>query len=220
MAKGDRKRSNTTSKREKATSKISREDATPVMQNEAYIAKEWIDQSNAYGKLKKQFMDIDFMYQTLVTKRKQIQKGEIEVSKTSPIYVKLIGESLCPLTDKKKVLEDIDGQLKSLKLQRDGVKGQLLHRRDEYIESALRLTRFLVERYGKYSSKDISAPKYGTGVRSKVEKKASKKDEETLFEAEFDKIMNDAETQAKFIEANEKAKKDNAKKSKSKKKGK
>lgn len=211
MAKGDRNRSNNKSKRKKATSKISREDAKPVMQNEAYIAKEWIDQSNAFGKLQKQFQDIDFMYQTLTMKRKQIQKGEIEVSKTSPIYVKLIGESLCPLTDKKKVLEDIDQQIKSLKLQRDGVKGQLLHRRDEYIESALRLTRFLVERYGKYSSTEIGAPKYGTGVRSKEEKKASKKDEQKLFEAEFNDIMKDAETQAKFIEATEKAKKDNKK---------
>jgi len=180
MTKGDRKRTNG-GNRDKATGHIDRSDATPLQQNEAYLFKELIDQSNVYGKLIKQFEDVEFMYQNLNWKRKQIQKGEIEVSKTSPIYVTLVGNSLIPLTDKKQVLKDIDEQLKGLKMQRDGIKGQMIHRRDEYVEAALRLKTFLDGRYGKYTTKSISSGLNETGVRVKEGKDKIKKTEETLF---------------------------------------
>jgi hypothetical protein len=205
----NRKRANKVSPREKATSKISRDDAMPLQQNEAYIFKELIDQSNLYGKLMRQYEEIDFTYQNLVYKRKQIQKDEIKISKESPIYVPLLGNSLVPLTDKKKVLKDIDDQLKGLKLQRDGVKGQMVHRRDEFVEAALRLKTFIDNRFGKYTSVSIGAINNGTGVRVKAGKEEEKKKEQKLFEAEFEKIMNDAETQEEFKKALNKAKKEN-----------
>ena len=208
MPKGDRKRSNS-GKRDTATGKIDRSDATPLKQNEAYLFKELIDQSNVYGKLMKQYEEIEFVYQNLLWKRKQIQKGEIEISKTSPIYVTLVGSSLIPLTDKKQVIKDIDEQLKGLKLQRDGVKGQLLHRRDEYIESALRLKTFLEGRYGKYTTKSIGVAKDGTGVRVSAGREKQKKEEQTLFEAEFNDLMKDSELQKEFKEKLDQAKAEN-----------
>ena len=207
MTKGDRQRANK-APRENATKKIDKSDVTPLMQNEAYLFKELIDQSNHYAKLLKQYEEFEFAYQNLTYKRKQIQKGEIEISSTAPIYVPMVGNALVPITDKKMVLKDIDTQLNQLKLQRDSVKGQLSLRGDEYVASALRLRSFMDNRFGKYTTTVITAPAAPTGVRVKTGEKA-KKDEQKIFEAEFNDILNDAETKAKFKDAVEVAKKHN-----------
>jgi len=210
MSKGDRKRAvkapeKKLSPREKATTSISRKDAMPLQQNEAFIFKELIDQSNHYGKLMQQYEQYEFALQNMIYKRKQIQKGEIEISKQSPIYVPLVGNSLCPLTNKKMVLKDIDTQIKQITLSRDGIRGQMIQRRDEYIESALRLRTFIENRFGQYTSTSITVPKQVTGVRTSAGKDQQKATDQKIFEAEFDDIMKSAEKQdevkAKIAEA-------------------
>lgn len=215
MAKGDRSRSNKKAEptnitpRQKAMSKINKKDAMPLQQNEALVVQEWIDQSNQYGKLMQQFEQYEFTLQNIIWKRKQIQKGEIKINAENPVMIPLVGKAFCQVTDKKQVLKDLDDQIKSLTNARDGIKGQMLHRRDEYIESALRVITFMKERYGKYSSKNIDVGKYHTGARVKAGKKETKKNQEKIFEAEFNEIMKDAAKQAEFKEACKKAEKHN-----------
>lgn len=210
MAKGNRKRSNkedvkNLTPRQQATSKIDRSDVMPIQQNEAFIFKELIDQSNMYGKLLKQYEDYEFQLQDLIFKRKQVQQGKIKL----PIYLPLIGNALYCVDDKKRVLKDLDTQIKILTNSRDGIKGQMTQRRDMYVESALRLTNFMKGKFGKYSSKDINVQQYQTGVRVKTTKKEEKKNQEKLFEAEFNDLMKDAQKQAEFHEAAKKAQKKN-----------
>ena len=209
MAKGERNRANK-SPRENATKTLTRDDAMPLQQNEAYLVQGWIDQSNIYGKLLKQFEQHEFALQNILWKRKQIQKGDIIINKDNPVLIPLVGQSMCQVTDKKQILKDLDDQIKSLTIQRDGIKGQMVHRRDEYVESALRLMHFFKERYGKYTTKTVDDKTgVGTGVRVKTGQDKIAKEQETLFEAELQEIMKDAEKQAEFKDAVDKAKKHN-----------
>jgi len=209
MAKGDRTRANS-SKRDNATTKINRDDAMPLQQNEAYLVQGWVDQSNIYGKLLKQFEQYEFALQNMTWKRKQIQKGEIIVNKDNPVLIPLVGQSMCQVTDKKQILKDLDEQIKSLTISRDGIKSQMIHRRDEYVESALRLLHFLKDRYGKYTTKTLdNKTGMGTGVRVKTGQDKVTKEQEKIFEAEMADILKDAEKQAEFKEAVDKANKHN-----------
>ena len=209
MAKGDRSRANK-SKRDNATAKISRDDALPLQQNEAYLIQGFVDQSNIYGKLLKQFEQYEFALQNMTWKRKQIQKGEITVNKDNPVLIPLVGNSMCQVTDKKQILKDLDEQIKSIQLSRDGIKSQMIHRRDEYVESALRLHNFLKDRYGKYTTKTLdNKTGMGTGVRVKSGQDKVVKEQEKIFEAEMADILKDAETAVKYKEAVKKANKHN-----------
>ena len=200
MTKGDRKRANN-SPRTEATKAINRDDAMPLQQNEAYLVQNWIDQSNVYGKLVKQFEQYEFNLQNMLWKRKQIQKGDIKVDKDNPVLIPLVGQAMCQITEKKQVLKDLDDQIKTLTISRYGIKGQMIHRRDEYVEAALRLLSFLKERYGKYTTKKIDdSTGIGTGVRVKAGKAETQKKQETIFEAELEEILKDAEKQAEFKE--------------------
>lgn len=210
MAKGDRKRANVDkdkSPRKKAVTKPDRSKAMPIQQNEAFMFKDLIDQSNLYGKLLKQFEQYEFAMQDLIWKRKQVQQGKIKL----PIYLPFAGNSLYEVNDKKKVLKDLDKQIEVMQNSINGIKGQMLHRRDEFIESGLRLKDFISARFGIYTTKNIHVPNAATGVRVKTGKHESEDAEKKLFEAEFDDIMKSAEKQNEFKKAVEQAKEENKK---------
>jgi len=199
MAKGNRKRTvkkdADKSKRKQAVSKISRENALPLQQNEAWLFKELVDQSNYFAKLMKQYEQYEFALQDLIYKRKKLQQGKIKL----PIYLPFAGNSLYEINDKKTVLNDLDTQINVLKNSTSAIKSQLIHRRDEYIEAALRTLDFLGNRYGQYTSKKVGIDTYQTGVRRKTKTETEK--DEVLFEAEWDKVLKDPKLQAEMKEA-------------------
>lgn len=199
--KGDRQRAVNKSPREEATKKIDRKGAMPFMQNEAYLLKEVNDQSNLFGKLLKQFEQYEFALQDMIWKRKQVQKGDIKL----PILLPFAGNSLYSVNDKKKVLEDLDVQIKQLTNARDGINTQMIHRRDEYVEAGLRLRTFIDAKFGVYTTKTIGVQNQGTGNRVKTGVTKQKADEKKLFEAEFNDIVNDPELQKEFKAAAKKA---------------
>lgn len=205
--KGDRKRA-TKSPRNQATGKIDRKGAMPLMQNEAYLLKELVDQSTLFGKLMKQFEQYEFALQDMIWKRKQVQKGDIKL----PILLPFAGNSLYSVNDKKKVLDDLDVQIKQLTNARDGINTQMIHRRDEFVEAGLRLRTFVDSKFGIYTTKTIGVQNQSTGLRVKEGKAQQTKDEKKLFEAEFNDIMNDPKLQKEFKEASKKATELNAKK--------
>lgn len=205
-----RKRSNKNSPRDKAVTKIDRSKAMPLQQNEAYLLKELVDQSNSYGQLLTQFEKYEFALQDLIWKRKEMQKGNIKL----PILLPFAGSSFYSVDDKKKVMEDLETQIKQLTNARDGIDGQMKHRRDEFIETGLRLRTFMDGRFGAYTSTTISVPNQTTGVRVKAGKDVQKKDEQELFKAEFDDIMKSPALKEEFKEASKKAVELNKKQSK------
>lgn len=199
--KGERKRAVKPSPREQATGKIDRTKAMPLEQNEAYLLKELVDQSTVFGKLLKQFEQYEFALQDLLWKRKQLQQGKIKL----PIFLPFAGQALYQVNDKKKVLDDLDIQVTQLTNARDGISGQMMHRRDEFIEAGLRLNTFIAARFGVYTTKNIGVQNQTTGVRVKTGSKKAKTDEKKLFEAEFNDIVNSPELQKEMKEASKKA---------------
>ncbi len=202
MSKGNRKRSNKIvkkdvdkSNRKQAVTKINRDDALPLQQNEAWLFKELIDQSNYFGKLLKQFEEYEFALQDLIYKRKKLQQGKIKL----PILLPFAGNSLYQVNDKKMVLEDLDTQINVLKNSVSGIKSQMIHRRDEFIESGLRTLDFLGNRFGKFTSRKVGIDPLQTGVRRKT--KAETKKDEVLFQGEWDKIIKDPKLQKEMLEA-------------------
>lgn len=205
--KGDRKRSKKPikkdadkSKRTQAVTPIKRDEALPLQQNEVWLFKDLVDQSNYFGKLLKQYEQYEFALQDLIYKRKKLQQGKIKL----PILLPFAGNSLYQVNDKKMVLKDLDTQITVLKNSISGIKSQMIHRRDEFIESGLRTCDFLSTRFGKFTSRKVGVDPMQTGVRRKTKTEVKKDD--VLFEAEFDKILKSPELQKEFKEANEMAK--------------
>jgi len=194
------------SKRKKAITSISRDEALPLQQNEAYLFKQLVDESNYYAKLLKQYEQYEFAVQDLIYKRKKLQQGKIKL----PILLPFAGNSLYQVNDKKMVIKDLDTQITVLKNSIAGIKSQMIHRRDEFIESGLRTCDFLSARFGKFTSRKVGVDPMQTGVRRKT--KTEEKKDEVLFEAEFDKLMKDPELQKEFKQANEIAKQKEAEK--------
>lgn len=214
MAKGNRKRAKKvvpTTPREKAISKIKRDDCLPLATSEAYLIKEVVDRSQVFGKLMNQWQQQEFLLQDLIWKRKQIQKGKILINKDNPILLPFAGNSFYYQTDKKQVLSDLDKQIEILKNQNNGINGQLTHNRDEFIESGLRLKNFMEGRFGSYTSKGVGVQHMTTGKRVSAGKSKQQNTEKVLFEEEFQELMKDAEKQNKYREAVKKAKDENKK---------
>jgi len=100
-------------------------------------------------------------------------------------------------TDKKEIFKFFDDQIKSYQASIKSIEGQLSHRYEEYVESAVRNREFLDQRYSNLRAKHVSVGR----------KEIS--DEEELFKADFEKMMKDSKTQKKFIEAKKEAVKKN-----------
>jgi len=193
-----RKRAN--SKRETAAQGKAIPIIMPLQQRETMYFSELVELSNLYAKLRKQHEQYVFVLGKLKEQRTDIQKGNIKL----PILMPLGGKAFYSETDKKKVLEEMDDQINSLKESIKGIKGQMDHRRDDYIEAGLRLKEFATTRFGVYKPKQIMA-----------DRKTAKAEENTIFEGEFDKIFGaDAKPEVKkeyeaavktAVKANEKA---------------
>jgi len=176
MGKGKRTRANK-SPRTEALPKDKK--LTPLEQGEANYFQQLVQFSNTYGQLLKQSEQYKLVLGKLEERRTKIQKGEIKL----PIMVQLTGNSFYSEYDKKSVLEDIDKQIISIKESLKGIRGQLEHRKDDYVDSAIKVKKFLESRFDGFSATQI------TGHRIK----GTKKEEEKLFEADFEKLMKEVD---------------------------
>lgn len=198
-----RKRANSTKSKTEAEVKKT-PPSQPLMQQEAQYFQELVETSNRYSALKKQKAQFEYVIGKLNKDRKKIQTGAIKL----PVTITLIPNVMSyPEHDKKKAIKFFDDQLTNYKNSLKALEGQITHRYEEYVESAVRTREFLIARYGKLKAKYIVPARKGI------------EEEDNLFEAEFDKLMNDPETKEKFDEAKKVAIKKNTARA-TKKKGK
>jgi len=166
----------------------------PLMQQEAQYFQELVDVSNRYAGLLKQKAEYEYVVRKLQENRKKIQDGVVK----PPVAIVLIPKVMYyQETDKKEIFKFFDDQIKSYQASIKSIEGQLSHRYEEYVESAVRNREFLDQRYSNLRAKHVSVGR----------KEIS--DEEELFKADFEKMMKDSKTQKKFIEAKKEAVKKN-----------
>ena len=170
----------------------------PLTKVEMQYFQELIDASQRYEAVMKQKAQYEFAIKRMEEDRKKIQTGELDGKFTITVIPKLLSREV---KDKKEILELFDSQLKTYKDMVKALNGQLEHRYEEYVESGLRNKDFLTQKFGKLTVKHI-AP----------DRRTAKKEEEVLFEAEFEKLLKDPEVQKEFKEAKEEAVKRNKEK--------
>ena len=176
MPKGKRTRANK-SPRNEALPKEKK--LTPLEQGEANYFQPLVQFSNTYGQLLKQSEQYHLVLSKLEERRTKIQKGDIKL----PIMVQLTGNSFYSEYDKKVVLEDIDKQIASIKESLKGIRGQLEHRKDDYVDSAIKVKKFLEARFEGQKQSSIGGERI----------KGNKKDEEKIFEADFAELMKEVD---------------------------
>jgi hypothetical protein len=165
-----------------------------INQNEAYQFQSLVEISNQYGKLQQQYDQYEVVKKKLVERRNKIQKGEIKL----PVQIQLSQNMYYTEDDKKEVLKILDDQVRLISNSLKGIEHQLTTHRDNYVEAGLRIKTFAETRFGKYTAKRMDR----TGVNPTVK-------ENTMFEAEFDAIVNDKKLQAQFKEAKARAVEEN-----------
>ena len=167
----------------------------PLMEAEGRFFQELVDSSNQYTNLLKQESQYKFVLAKLNTDRKRIQDGDIEF----PLLMTLIPKLISYWEhDKKKVLKIFDDQIKSYTANLWTLKGQIDSKYENYLESAARNKEFLNTRFQSAKPKNIVA------VRD-----VGEKDEQVLFEAEFQDLIKDADKQEELKKAQKEAVKRN-----------
>lgn len=184
-----RKRANST--KDKKTAKVEEKPKhQPLKSLEGQYFQELIEVSNRYAATMKQKAQYEFIINKLNENRKKIQKGEIPLPVTLPLIPNVM---YYKESEKKTVLKFFDEQLTGYKNSIKTLEGQIGHRYEEFCESAIRVREFLNRRFGDLKAKQI------------VPDRKTIKDEENLFEAEFQKLMDDPKTRAEFDKAKKEA---------------
>lgn len=179
----------------KKSTKVEIKQTKPLMSGEAQYFQELVDVSNRYAALLKQKAQYEFIVNKLQENRKKIQSGKIKMPVTLPLIPNVMNYSE---SDKKEIFKFFDEQITGYKNSVKDINGQLGHRYEEYVEIAVRTREFLTKRYG-----DLKGAKI-------VQARAGIKDEENLFEAEFNKLMKtsdnfDPKVKAEFEAAKKQA---------------
>lgn len=166
----------------------------PLAKGEGQYFQELVEISNRYSTLMQQKTQYEFIITKLQENRKKIQDNVVKM----PVTITLIPNIMFYQEhDKKKVFKFFDEQIVSYKNTIKSLEGQLIHRYEDYVECAVRVREFLVRRYGNLKGKQI------------VPDRKSVEDEENLFEAEFQKLIDDPETMKEFKKAKKEAVKQN-----------
>jgi len=184
-----RKRANSTKNKKTAKTKTKSKIAT-LKQSETQYFQELVEISSRYAAMLKQEAQYEFIIHKLEENRKKIQDGEIKLPIVLPLIPNVMYYSEF---DKKKIFEFFDTQITSYKNSIKALKGQLEQRYEAYIESGVRVREFLIRRYGTLTAKQIVPDRKTVG------------DEENLFEAEFNKLMEDPKTKEEFKKAKKEA---------------
>jgi hypothetical protein len=182
-------------KKQVAPTEIKSEKVPPLMESEGRFFQELVNASNRYTNLLKQEAQYKFVAKKLETDRKKIQQGEIKL----PILMTLIPKIMSyQESDKKKVLKIFDEQIAAYNTNILSLKGQLEHRYEDYMESAARNKEFLDIRFKSAKAKNI------VSLRD-----VGEKDEEVLFQAQFNDLIKDADKQKELKIAHKEAVKKN-----------
>ena len=188
-----RKRANSTVNKNKAKVEV-KPKSKPLQQAEAHYFQELVDVSNRYAALLKQKSEYEFTVKKLQENRKKIQEGKVKL----PVAIVLIPKVMYyQEDDKKEIFKFFDDQIKAFQQTIKSLEGQLAHRYEEYAEVAVRNREFLANRYENLTAKQLSHS------RKEIE------DEENLFAADFDKMMNDPKLMDEFKKAKQEAVKRN-----------
>lgn len=180
-----RKRANTPIKGNKIEVPV-KPKSSPLIKGEVQYFQELIDTSNRYTSLRQQKEGYEFAVKKLEEKRKEVQDGKIKLPILLPFIPK---HSWYMEEDKKKIFQFLDEEIGKLKGSIKALEGQMQHRYDEYTESAVRNREFLNKRYKNLAAKQIAPD------RKEI------KDEENLFEAEFNELIKNEQKKEEFKRA-------------------
>ncbi len=178
-------------KKQKVPEEAKPHKSPPLMDVEGQYFQELVNASNRYTNALKQKAQYEFIVKRLINDRKKIQQEEIKL----PITITLIPNLMFYSEyDKKKVLKIFDEQIQSYNTNLASLEGQLEHRYEDYMESAVRNKEFINNRFKNAKAKSI-VPLRDIG----------EKDEELLFEAEFSDLKKDSVKREEFKKANKEA---------------
>jgi len=149
----------------------------PLSNLDGQKIQEMIDLNNTYGALLKQQMQYNATIYMLKIKRDQINKGQIQL----PVMIQITRTISHAESDKSKVLKHVDDEIKGLELAVQGLTGTMEHRRDEYVECVIRVSRLLGEKVKDYQIKEVQGIR-GSGKQSEL-------DEQAAMEKEFEKVI-------------------------------
>jgi len=152
-------------------------DITPLTQYDGQRLQEMIDLNNTYGALVKQKSQYDAAIKMLKIRREQVAKGEISL----PVMIQVSRAISHAESNKDKVLKHFDDEIQGLEQAKRGIAGTLEHRRDEYVECVIRVSKLLSEKIKDYQIKNI------TGIRTT--NRDIEKDEKTALEKELDAVL-------------------------------
>lgn len=147
-------------------------DIAPLSQFDGQKLQEMVDLNNTYGALVKQKSQYDAALQMLKIRREQVVKGEISL----PVMIQISRAISHAESSKDKVLRHFDDEIKQLEMARQGITGTLEHRRDEYIECVLRVSKLLSEKVKDYQIKNVSGIRTGDKGIEDAEKKTIEKE--------------------------------------------
>lgn len=147
-------------------------DIAPLSQYDGQKLQEMVDLNNTYGSLVKQKSQYDAALQMLKIRREQVVKGEISL----PVMIQISRAISHAESNKDKVLQHFNDEIKQLEMARQGITGTLEHRRDEYIECVLRVSKLLSEKVKDYQIKSVSGVRTGDKNIDDAERKAIEKE--------------------------------------------
>jgi len=124
-------------------------------QKEVMYVNELVKFNNEYVGLLKQKEQYDSTIKQLQEQIKRVRKGF-----GFPL-VKAIGRNVfetIPIAEKKEVIAEMLKQLSILENSAKGIDGQLIHKRDEFEGAALKVYRFLFDRFGNTEDGNLGKP--------------------------------------------------------------
>lgn len=187
VSKNGRKRSNIPTEK---VIKADFESLRPVSQVEANMFQTLVQISNSFGKLKQQKAEYEMILASLKDRIKDVRKGVIKL----PIMLPLGKNKFYNCSDKKYVLNEMDGEISILTNALNGIMGQLQQNYDAYIEAGLRIHEFTGFKFSKFKPKNL----YSAGCNPNQKEKV-------LFEGELEDLMKDDKVVKKFHKACTKA---------------
>lgn len=180
------------------------EEISPLDNREVAYFNELGAVSSTWAQAKKQLASYQFAIKKLEAARLDVQKGKVKAPFTVTVIPKVLWGTL---PTKKEALARIDEHLKVYKIGIKAIMGQVENKYDQYTETASRATEFMNMRYKEAKIKKV-VPDRITG----------RKEEEELFKADFESLLEKSpegdKVRKEFKEAKKEAVKRNIKKSK------
>lgn len=141
--------------------------------------QELVDLNNTYGALDKQIKQYDATIYMRETLKKRILSGDFKM----PLIIHLSQTISYAEGDKEKAIQHIENEIKNLKMARQGLMASYEHRRDEYVESVIRVSRLLGEKVKGFEIKKVFGGRTGSADR------LSEEDEQKSMENQLEELL-------------------------------